>query len=312
MPGLGGGRVEVFITGGSGFVGRALCQGLLALGHAVTVLTRSAQGASRLPAGVGSCLGDPGHPGPWQDEAARCQAFINLAGASVFQRWTDQAKHQILESRVSGTRHLVQAMARGGSPQTAVLISASAVGYYGLHGDEELDEHAPAGDDFLAHVCQQWESQAMEAETLGARVVRARFGIVLGDRGGALEKMLPIFRLGLGGVLGGGRQWFSWIHQLDLVNALLWCLQHPEARGAVNCTAPQPVTNHDMAKALGRALHRPVFLPVPGLAIQLALGEFGTVLSQGQRVLPRRLQAMGFEFAFPAIGPALADLMGRG
>jgi uncharacterized protein len=304
--------MEVFVTGGSGFVGRGLCQGLLDQGHGVTVLSRSAQAAQRLPAGVKVCQGDPGAAGPWQEEAARCQGFVNLAGASVFQRWSDEHKHLILESRVSATRHLVQALARRTAPGQAVLVSASAVGYYGFRGDEELDEHSPSGDDFLSHVCQQWESQAQQAESLGARVVRARFGIVLGDKGGALAKMLPLFRLGLGGALGGGRQWFSWIHQQDLVAALLFCLSHPEVGGAVNCTSPSPVTNRELAKALGRALRRPAWLPVPGLAVRLALGELGTMLTRGQRVLPRRLTAMGFGFSFPGLEQALADLVGLG
>lgn len=303
--------MEVFVTGGSGFVGRGLCQGLLAQGHGVTVLSRSASAAGRLPPGVKVCQGDPGQPGPWQEEAARCQGFVNLAGASIFQRWSDPYKHLILESRVSATSHLVQAMARRAAPGQAVLVSASAVGYYGFRGDEELDEHSPSGEDFLSHVCQQWESQAQQAESQGARVVRARFGIVLGDQGGALAQMLPAFRLGLGGALGGGRQWFSWIHQQDLVAALLFCLSHPEMGGAVNCTAPTPVTNRQLTKALGRALHRPAVLPVPGLAVRLALGELGTVLTKGQRVLPRRLTALGFGFAFPTLEQALADLVGR-
>lgn len=302
--------MEVFVTGGSGFVGKSLCQGLLRQGHGVTVLSRSAQAAERLPQGVKVCLGDPTVSGPWQEQAALCQGFVNLAGASIFERWTPEYKHLVRESRVSSTSHLVQAMARrlpSGGP--AVLVSASAVGYYGFHGDEELDENSPAGDDFLAQVCRQWESQAQQAETLGARVVRTRFGIVLGGHGGALGKMLPIFRLGLGGVLGSGRQWFSWIHQADLVAALLFCLERQEVRGAVNCTAPHPVTNRDLAKALGRALHRPSFWPVPGLAVELALGEFGSVLTQGQRVLPKRLTAMGFGFSFPRVEEALADLL---
>jgi uncharacterized protein (TIGR01777 family) len=304
--------MKVFITGGTGFVGTHLMQQLTGQGYRVTLLTRSIRPGRTLPSGAVYLEGDPTNPGPWQDEVASHEIVINLAGASIFERWSPEYKHLILESRVSGTSHLVQAMGRRTSPPPAVLISASAVGYYGFRGDEELDENSPSGDDFLSHVCQQWESQAQQAETLGARVVRARFGIVLGQKGGALEKMLPLFRLGLGGILGSGRQWFSWIHQQDLVNALLFCLSHPEARGAVNCTAPNPVTNHDMAKALGRALHRPAFLPVPGLAVELALGEFGTVLTQGQRVLPRRLTGMGFAFAFPFIDQALADLVGRG
>jgi len=302
--------MDVFVTGGSGFVGRALCQGLRDQGHQVTVLTRSAQAAAALPAGVGACLGDPTRPGAWQAEAARHQGFVNLAGASIFNRWTDDYKRLILDSRVQTTRHLVQAIGLRQAGDRAVLVSASAVGYYGFRGDEALDESSPPGDDFLATVCRAWEDEARSAEAYGARVVRARLGIVLGEGGGALEKMLPLFRAGLGGPLGGGRQWFSWVHRRDLAAALLFCLDAPDLAGPVNCTAPGPVTNRELAKALGRALGRPAFLPAPGFAIRLALGEFGSVLLEGQRVLPKALLAAGFAFAHPGLDGALADLLG--
>ena len=302
--------MDIFVTGGSGFVGAALCQGLRDQGHQVTVLTRSARAAAALPAGVGACLGDPTQPGAWQNEAARHQGFVNLAGASIFNRWSDDYKRLILDSRIKTTRHLVQAIGLRQAGDRAVLVSASAVGYYGFRGDEELDESSPPGEDFLASVCRAWEDEAMAAEGYGARVVRARFGIVLGDGGGALEKMLPLFRAGLGGPLGSGRQWFSWIHRRDLAAALLFCLADPNLAGPVNCAAPGPVTNRALAKALGRALGRPAFLPAPGFAIRLALGEFGSVLLEGQRVLPRALLAAGFAFALPSLEAALADLLG--
>ncbi|MFH1057844.1 MAG: TIGR01777 family oxidoreductase [Pseudomonadota bacterium] len=302
--------MDIFVTGGSGFVGRALCAGLRDQGHQVTVLTRSAQAAAALPAGVGSCLGDPTLPGPWQGEAARPRGFFNLAGASIFHRWTADYKRLILDSRLKTTRHLVQAIGMRQTGDQAVLVSASAVGYYGFRGDEELDESSPAGEDFLASVCRAWEHEAQGAEAFGARVVRARFGIVLGESGGALEKMLPLFRLGLGGPLGSGRQWFSWVHRRDLAAALLSCLADARLTGPVNCTAPHPVTNRTLAQAMGRALGRPAFLPAPGFAIRLALGELGSVLLNGQRVLPRTLLAAGFAFSQPDLAGALADILG--
>ena len=302
--------MEIFVTGGSGFVGRSLTQALVGEGHTVTVLSRSAQAAARLPLGVGSCLGDPTGPGPWQEEAARHQGFINLAGAPVFERWTQPYKRLILESRLASTRNLVQAMARRQSQEPAVLVSASAVGYYGPRGDEELTEASQPGDDFLAQVCRQWEAEAQRAEDLGARVVRARFGLVLGEGGGALAKMLPVFRRGLGGPLGSGRQWFSWIHQRDLVNALLWCLTRPGLAGAVNCTSPNPVTNQALSKTLGQALKRPAFLPAPAFMVRLVLGEFASVVLTGQRVLPQVLTQGGFSFAYPDLDQALAELLG--
>lgn len=303
--------MEVFITGGSGFVGSYLCRLLLEQEHTVTVLSRSAEKAHLLPKGVGLCLGDPTQPGPWQTEAARHQGFVNLAGASIFSRWTKQYKEIIQNSRVATTRNLVQAMAQRNNDKQAVLVSASAVGYYGFRKDEEIDEAGAAGDDFLANVCRDWEAEAAGAEDSGARVVRARFGIVLGKKGGALARMLPLFQKGLGGPLGSGRQWFSWIHQKDLTEALVFCLENPALKGAVNCTSPNPVINRDLAKSLGRALKRPAFLPAPGLAIRLALGEFGSMLLKGQRVMPQALLQAGFSFAFPTIDEALTDLLGE-
>ncbi len=300
--------MKVFVTGGSGFVGTTLCARLLAAGHAVTILTRSSRGAGRLPPGAQACLGDPTSPGPWQQTAALHEAFVNLAGASIFARWTPGYKEQIRASRINTTRNLVDALARRPPGRPAVLISASAVGYYGPRGDQELSEQDPAGVGFLAEVCKAWEAEAQAAARLGARVVCARFGIVLGNGGGALGQMLPLFRLGLGGPLGSGRQWFSWIHQADLVEALLFCLEQ-ELSGPANCCAPEPVTNRELTRALGRVLRRPAILPAPGFAVRLVLGEMGSVVLSGQRVIPSALTRAGFMFHFPELEGALRDLL---
>jgi uncharacterized protein (TIGR01777 family) len=299
--------MEVFITGGSGFVGRALCKALLRRGRSVTVLTRSPDAARALPRGAGHCLGDPSRPGPWQAEAAQHRFVVNLAGASIFGRWTRPYKELILSSRADVTRNLAEALS-GFSGEPPVLVSASAVGYYGFHGDEELDESSPPGDDFLARVCRRWEDEARRAEAFGARVVLARLGVGRGRGGGALAKMAPVFRLGLGGRLGRGRQWFSWIHLHDAVAALIFCLENPRMSGAVNFTAPQPTTNREFTRALGRALRRPALLPVPAWVLRLAMGEMSSLLLRGQRALPKALGAAGFQFRHDVLEKALADL----
>ena len=302
--------MQVFVTGGSGFVGTALCRGLLADGHSVTVLTRDARAKEHLPKGAGICLGNPTEPGAWQDEASGSQGFVNLAGASIFGRWTPEHKEAIKNSRVLATRHLAQALARGKDPEQKVLVSASAVGFYGFRQDEELDETSEGGDDFLARVCREWEAEARQASETGARVVTARFGIVLDRSGGALAKMLPPFRMGLGGPLGSGKQWFSWITLRDLVGAALYCLTHPEMRGPVNFTAPEPVTNKALARALGAKLKRPALFPVPGFTVRMALGELGSVLLEGQKVLPKKLLYSGFRFQCPSLKQALDAVLG--
>lgn len=301
--------MDIFITGGSGFVGKALCRSLMDAGHGVTVLSRSARSAGSLPQGVGNTIGDPSQPGPWQDEAVHYQGFINLAGASIFGRWNAKYKDLLRSSRIQTTKHLVEAMARRESEEPAVLISASAVGYYGFCGDAELSEDSPPGGDFLAKLCVDWEAEALEAREIGARVVLTRFGIVLGSGGGALGQMLPLFRKGLGGRLGSGKQWFSWIHQADLVRGLLHCLENKDLTGPVNCAAPQPVTNQELTQTLAKVLGKPAFLPAPKLAVKLMLGEFGSVLLEGQRVLPKKLLQAGFGFNFAQLANALEDLL---
>ena len=296
------------MTGGTGFVGSYLSDRLIEAGHGVTILIRSEGESKGASAGVSFLQGDPTQRGPWQEAIRNYDAVINLAGASIFTKWTDEQKKAILDSRVSTTRHIVE----GIDPTRAkefTLLSTSAVGYYGFHGDEELVEDSAPGSDFLATVAVAWEKEALAAREKGARVVITRFGIVLGAYGGALGQMLPLFRKFVGGPIGNGAQWFSWIHVADLTEAFLFLLRHTELSGAVNVCSPQPVRNRDLARAIGKALHRPSFMPAPGFMVRLVLGEFGSVILKGQRVLPRRLMEAGFVFQYPEIGKAVENVV---
>ena len=236
--------MRVFITGGSGFVGSKLTAELTGQGHQVTILTRSIRKNLLLPEGASFLQGDPTHEGPWQESVADHDAVINLAGASIFARWTDDYKRTLRESRLLTTRHIVEAMAPRSGQETH-LISTSAVGYYGFHGDEPLEEESPPGTDFLATLAADWEAAALEAKQYGARVVLCRFGIVLGRRGGALAQMLPSFRYWMGAPLGSGTQWFSWIHEQDLADIFRFVLERNDIDGPINCTAPDPVRNRE-------------------------------------------------------------------
>jgi uncharacterized protein (TIGR01777 family) len=295
--------MKIFITGGTGFVGKSLAPALVRSGHEVSVLTRSGKGD--LP-GISWIGGDPAQRGKWQESVREHGVVINLAGASIFTRWTEEAKKKIRDSRIQTTRHLLEAM-EGGEGKT--FFSTSAVGYYGFHGDEDLTEDSPPGGDFLALLARDWEAEAREAEKKGCRVVITRFGIVLGEKGGALGQMIPLFRKYLGGPLGSGRQWFSWIHIEDLTRAFLFLLEHRELSGPVNFTAPNPVRNKELAQALGRVLGRPAFLPAPGFLLRTVLGEFGSILLEGQRVLPGKLLQAGFQFSYPEIDGALRQVI---
>ena len=302
--------MKVFMTGGTGFVGTTLTSKLVEKGHQLTLLTRRIRKDHPLPPGADYLEGDPTVPGPWQDRLAEHEVIINLAGTSIFRRWTNRAKKTIRESRTRTTQNLVDALsARKGL--TTHFFSTSAVGYYGFHGDKDLDEDSPPGTDFLASLSVEWETLAMKGETFGARVVPLRFGIVFGKDGGALKQMIPLFKSYLGSPLGSGKQWFSWIHMEDLASIYLFLLEKRDIAGPVNCTSPNPARNRELTKAIGEVLGKPTFMPaVPAFAMKMILGEFGSILVKGQKVMPKRLLDNGFRFRFPDIKEALKDLLG--
>lgn len=301
--------MKILMTGGTGFVGPNIAGRLARDGHEITILARSGERNRADTPGISFAGGDPTQRGPWQEIVREHDAAINLAGASIFTRWTAEQKKLIRDSRLTTTRHLVEGIeAKPGKPFT--LLSTSAVGYYGFHEDEMLAEDSPPGDDFLARLAVDWEGEALRARDKGARVVITRFGIVLGPKGGAIGQMIPLFKKFVGGPIGNGRQWFSWVHMHDLIEAFAFLLAHPDIAGPVNLCAPNPVRNKDLAQALGRVLHRPSLLPAPAFMVRLVLGEFGSVILKGQRALPLRLSDSGFVFRYPEIGEALASIVG--
>ena len=301
--------MKILITGGTGFVGTQLTSRLIQDGQAVTILTRSIKKSDKVPKGVSYLQGDPTQKGPWQEAIKKHEAVINLAGASIFSKWTEEHKKAIRESRVSTTQNIVEGIPSQPEKQFT-LFSTSAVGYYGFCGDEELVEDSPPGNDFLARIAKEWEGEALKAKEKGTRVVITRFGIVMGEKGGALSQMIPLFQKYIGGPIGSGRQWFSWVHIKDLAESFAFLLKHPEISGPINVCSPNPVRNRDLAKALGKALHRPSFIPAPGFMVKWVLGEFGSVILEGQRVIPRRLLDNGFVFQYPDIKKALESIVG--
>lgn len=302
--------MKILITGGTGFIGTQLTSRLIQDGIEVTILTRSEKQPEQGARGVTYLHGDPTQEGPWQEAVKRHDGVINLAGASIFSKWTDDRKKAIRESRVSTTRNIVDGMPA--HPEKPVIfVSTSAVGYYGFCGDEELAEASPPGKDFLARLCVEWEGEALKAAAKGSRVVIARFGIVLGEKGGALSQMIPLFRKYIGGRTGSGKQWFSWVHIKDLAEAFAFVMKHPEISGPVNMCSPRPVRNRDLAKALGKALRKPSFVPAPAIMIKLVLGEFGSVILKGQRVIPKKLMENGFIFQYADIHDALQGIAGK-
>lgn len=300
--------MKIFVTGGTGFIGTTLMRALSDRGHEVTILTRSVRQGMLPPGGVSYIEGNPVEKGTWQERVNEHDAVINLAGASIFSRWSNDRKKELRESRIATTENLVEAV-KSRRGKEIHFLSTSAVGYYGYHEDEILDEESPAGTDFLASLAADWEMTARQAEDFCARVVLCRFGIVLGKRGGALEKMTSIFKLWLGSPLGTGKQWFSWIHEEDLVNIFLFLLERKEIAGPVNCVAPTPVRNRDMTATVGKVLGKPTFLPpLSSFFVKMIAGEMGDVLLKGQRVYPQKLIQEGFSFTFPILEKALADI----
>ncbi|MFO7962864.1 MAG: TIGR01777 family oxidoreductase [Desulfobacterales bacterium] len=297
--------MNIFITGASGFIGTHLTRMLLDHGHDITCVGRSEPHIGDHP----KCrfiVADPTRPGAWQEALKDMDAVFNLAGAPIFKRWDEAYKKQLFDSRVLTTRNVVEALPQN---KSAVLISTSAVGYYGQRHDDILMEDEPPGRDFLAILCSEWERAAYEAKAKGVRTVTTRFGVVLGNDGGALMTMVPLFRRFLGGPMGKGNHWFPWIHIEDLCSALYFILQTPEIKGPVNMTAPIPIRQRAFARALGRQLKRPAFMPAPAFAVRLAMGELGRYMMYSQKVIPDKLIKHGYKFKFMEIQPALEDLL---
>ena len=299
--------MRVTVTGATGRIGTRLVAALRARGDEVTVLSRRPDDA-RAALGVDAHAWRPeSEPAPVAALAGR-DSVVHLAGEDPGRRWTAARKRRLLESREQGTRNLVAGL-RAAEPRPGVLVSASGVGYYGARGDEPVTEEAGPGDDFLARVCAAWEREAAAAEQLGMRVVRVRTGVTLMRDGGALARMLPFFRLGVGGPVAGGRQYMPWIHVDDVVGIYLAALDGEAWSGAVNAAAPTPATNKELSRALGRALHRPAIAPVPELALRVLYGEMADIVVYGQRAVPERARALGYRFAHPDLDEALRSAL---
>ncbi len=297
---------RIAVTGATGRIGRHLVKALRDRGDEVCVLTRDPERAHEL-LGVEAIAWDPGCDGAPAEALAGRDAVVHLAGEDVAQRWTAEAKARILASREKGTQNLVTGIFAA-EPRPSVLVCASASGYYGPHGDELVEETGPAGRDWLADVCVRWERQA-DSAMLGVRVVKVRTGIVLDAEGGALAKMLPPFRAGIGGPLGSGRQYMPWIHLDDLVGIYLSAIDHPDFCGAINASSPHPVTNKEFSKSLGKALHRPAVAPVPAFVIKGMFGEMSQIVLTGVRMVPGRADELGCVFEHPDVDEALADTL---
>ena len=299
--------MKLVIAGGSGFLGEPLVRRLLARGDDLAVLSRN---PSRVRAGR-AVPWDGKSQGPWSAEVDPADAVINLAGENIGEgRWTESRKRKLIDSRVDATNAIVTAL-QNAQKRTRTLVNASAVGYYGFDRDDEADEDSPKGRGFLADLVDKWEAAAKRAES-SSRVVILRFGVVLAADGGALPKMMMPFRFGAGGPVGNGRQWFSWVDRDDVLNAIERSLDRPELRGVFNITSPEPVRNRDFAKSLGHVMHRPSLLPAPALALRLAFGEMADeALLGGQRVVPRRAIAEGFQFVYPTVESALRHVIDR-
>jgi uncharacterized protein (TIGR01777 family) len=302
--------VNVAVTGATGTIGRTLVRELVARGDEVTALSRDGGRASSTLGVEALTWEDPQRERPPADALRGRDAVVNLLGENLARRWTESAKREIRDSRVLGTRNLVEGL-RTAEPRPSVLISQSGSDWYAARGAQPIDESGAAGSGFLAGVTAAWEEEARAAEELGLRVVITRTGVVLAESGGALAKMLPFFRAGVGGPVAGGRQYMPWIHVDDVIGGLLFCLDDERVRGPVNLSAPEPVTNGELAKALGRVLRRPAFAPVPGFAVKALYGEMASIVTTGVRMVPGRLRELGYEFRRPDLEDALRAATGR-
>ncbi|NEO68123.1 TIGR01777 family oxidoreductase [Moorena sp. SIO3H5] len=300
--------MKVAITGATGFVGSRLVERLQEEGHQPLILTRDSAKARKQFPNIETIAYTPTESGDWQNAIAGCDGVVHLAGAPIAEeRWTPARKQEILNSRQLGTQKIVEAIALA-DPKPTVLVNASAIGYYGTSETVTFDETSPAGDDFLAEVCQAWEGEAQKVKEADVRLVIVRIGIVLGN-GGALAKMIPPFQMFAGGPIGTGRQWFSWIHRDDLVNLIIAALTRPDMEGIFNATAPNPVLMSELCKAIGDVLNRPSWLPVPSVALEALLGEGAIVVLEGQQVLPKRTTSYGWEYQYPTVKQALIDIL---
>ena len=310
MRGREGAKMKILITGATGLIGRRLCELLTGEGHTIIALTRSPKRTEGLA--IAEAYGWEPEAGPPPEQALiGIDAAVHLAGEPIAaRRWTDEQKKRIRDSRIISTRNFVNAL-RLAETKPRVFVSGSAIGFYGDRGNEPLIESSPPGSGFMSEVCASWEEEAERARHFGVRVVLVRTGVVLSGEGGALKKMLPPFKLGVGGPLGSGNHWFPWIHIKDIVGIFHNAILSSSMAGPVNGTAPEPVTNSEFTKQLGRVLHRPAFLTVPEFALRALMGEMADVLLGSQRVIPKALLDAGYRFQYPLLAPALEDLLGE-
>ncbi len=295
--------MKIFLLGGTGFIGSFLTRYFLNKGNKVFLLVRNFKKVRKLPPGIEIVLGDPLKGGNWQSLIPECDLIINLVGETIFKRWTQEYKKCLWDSRILSTQNVVSALT-----EKNVLFNASAVGYYGDRGEEELTEESLPGNLFVSELCKVWEEEAKEGEKKGAKVIIGRFGIVLGQGGGMLSVILPIFKLGLGGKLGSGHQWFPWIHIEDLARAIDF-LYNEKAFGVFNITSPELIRNQEMTQILGKLLKRPTPFPVPKRAIKFLYGELAEVIMASAKVLPKRLLELGFSFKYPFFEQALRECL---